>query len=147
MVEFNRLIEIIAAMQVASEQIIKKGAFDIKAQAAHNIVDNDQVDTGFMKSSVYVVTHDSSTYGTGNKEPPEGAELLPEVDAPSKRDEAIVAVGASYGIYQEMGSVFQPARPYLQPAFDDVAPSIVKAMAGLEAKIAGLIGATVLDNL
>jgi HK97 gp10 family phage protein len=32
--------------------------------------------------------------------------------------QAIVAVGAEYGLYQEMGTRFMPAHPYLRPALE-----------------------------
>ena len=124
---FNYLPLVPERVQEAAVEAVKKAAFDIQAIAALNA----PVDTGFLKSSIYVVTHGESTYGQGALDPPRGAELLDEIDRPSSSTVAYVAVGANYGIYQEFGTAYQPAQPYLGPAAEVVKPeleTIVKAM-------------------
>lgn len=72
----------------ASAEMVRAAAMQTEAQAKINITNNGQVDTGFMRQSVHA-----------------------QIGAES----AIVAVGAEYGIYQEMD------RPYLYPALERVA--------------------------
>jgi putative intracellular protease/amidase len=104
------------------EQTTRRGlealAAYIEGQAKIQIVENDQVDTGFMVNSVYHAAADAgSTYaaanGTGEYVNKAGEsvnrELAPEADLPAEYD-ALVCVGANYAIYQEM------AQPFLYPA-------------------------------
>lgn len=126
--------EIAAALPGIVGQLVRKAAFDIQAWAAAAA----PVDTGFLKSSIYVVTKDSSTYGQGVTNPPEGAEMLDEVSAPGSPTEAIVAVGASYGVYVEFGTVFMNAQPYLTPAAEAVRPMFIASLETLERYITAL---------
>ena len=68
-------------------------AHNIEAQTKINIVQNDQVDTGAMLNSVAVI----------------------DGELPASKQ---IIVGVDYGLYQEMGTVFQPARPFLGPAVE-----------------------------
>ena len=61
-------------LEGATDEMIKKAAFLVEGQAKVNITVNGQVDTGFMRASVYTKLQDGG---------------------------AIVGVGADYGIYQE----------------------------------------------
>jgi len=139
-VVYNILPEVAERMLAALEGIVNKAAFDIQAQAQSNIRTNEQVDTAFMFNSVYTEVgggenkHPYSDVGAPVKE---GQGLLPEVEKPPKY-QAIIAVGADYGLYQEMGTVHQPARPYLTPAVEKVRPEYDHALALLETKMAGL---------
>src|SRR5690242_5901592 len=139
-VVYNILPEVAAKMLEGLEGIVNKTAFDIQAEAQKTIRANDQVDTGFMFNSVY------TEVGSGDNKHPysdagapvkEGQELLPEVEKPKKYN-AVVAVAANYGYFQEFGTVHQPARPFLTPAVEKVRPEYDKALALLEAKMAGL---------
>lgn len=134
-VEFDRLPEIMAAMHKAQAQVIRKAAFDVQARAQASA----PVATGFLKSSIYTVTKSSSNYGQGAQEPPSGAQLLEEVSKPSSDLEAIVAVGASYGVYLEFGTSHMAAQPYLIPAAEAVQPSLNTASENLEQLIRGLV--------
>ncbi len=128
--EFNIFPELMAAMDKAAAQLVKKAAFDIQAKASKN--NGWQHPTGFLDSSIYVVTKDSSSYGSDVS----GAgELLPEVEPPTTVTEAYVAVGASYGIFQELGTRSIPPHPYLTPAAEAVRPSFVESMSRLEDKM------------
>lgn len=133
--DFNIFPQVMAALDKAASQIVKKAAFDVQAKAANNITANDQIDTGFMKSSVYVVTKSTSTYGAGVVAGSPGSALLSEVPPPETDTEALVAVGANYGLFQELGTSRLPPRPYLVPALEAVKPSFDAAMSALEAKI------------
>lgn len=128
---FNRLPELALLLQVVVGQLVRKAAFDIQALAAVLA----PVDLGALKSSIYVVTSKDSDYAAhaaaaASLRP--GATVLPEVEAPKSPTQAIVAVGMDYGIYQEFGTVYQPAQPYLTPAAEVVKPQFIAALSGLE---------------
>ncbi len=127
---YDLLPEIAEKLDKALDEAVRKAAFDIQGKAQAIITANGQVDTGFMKNSVYVVTHDESTYNDVQA-PEEGQELLPQVEKP-KAHEAVIAVGASYGVYQEFGTMHQPARPYLTPAAEFVRPQFIHALEKME---------------
>lgn len=131
---FNHLLEMRAAIRTAVGKTIAKGAFDIQARAASGA----PVATGFLKSSIYVELHNRSTYAEGVAAAPPGASLLPEIPRAEDDLTAYVAVGASYGIYVELGTKNAPAQPYLIPAADAVRPSVVAALDKLEDALAGL---------
>ena len=124
---YDLLPELAEKLETALDEVVKKAAFDIQALAQMKT----PVDTGFLKNSIYVRTPDESTYDDA-QEPEPGQTLLPEVAAPHKH-EAVVAVGASYGVYVEFGSVHGPAQPYLTPAVAEVAPMLLLALEKLEA--------------
>lgn len=131
MADFNHFQQLADALEEASSQIVRKTAFDIQADAA-NLA---PVDTGFLRNSIYVATWDASTYGHGGITP----ELLDEVETPGSEQEAIVAVGAEYGIYIEFGTRFMPADPYFFQAVDFARPYFEDAMARLEERMQGLV--------
>lgn len=86
----------------AKSRILEELALQIEAQAKINIVDNDQVDTGFMLNSAYTVTDESSGYSQArseskNKNPK--AEMSPEASAGDA--DAVIVIGAEYAIHQE----------------------------------------------
>lgn len=127
---------IAAALPQVVSLLVRKAAFDIQAWAAGAA----PVDTGFLKSSIYVVTSDSSTYGMGVTDGGPNAELLDEVDRPESPTEAIVAVGANYGLYQEFGTVNMSAQPYLTPAVEAVRPQFEASLEMLEMFLKALVG-------
>lgn len=75
-------------------------------------------DTGSLAASLYTVGPSGSTYAAAAAEAralnPD-AEILPELPRPAGR---LYAVGAAAGhaVYQEAGTRFQPAQPFLAPA-------------------------------
>ena len=87
----------------AEEQILRKAAFQCLAHAKVNIVGNDQVDTGFMLNSGYVVTQGQSSYGQLGANT-DGHEKAPERSAGKAK--AIVAFAANYAIFQEAHKTF-----------------------------------------
>lgn len=136
---WNLLPEVPGALDKAISKVVRKAAFDIQRAAAQNA----PVDTGFLKSSIYVVTKGASTYGAAaeNASGKNGdAELLPEIDQPPNDRTAYVAVGANYGIYQEFGTVNMPAQPYLTPAAELVRPQYLAAMRSLEGLLLSNLG-------
>lgn len=132
---YNHLPELTVEIEKVVSEMVRKAAFDIQALAQAQV----KVVTGFLKSSIYTVTKDESTYSSI---PDNGqGELLPEVDRPADKGTAYVAVGADYGIYVEMGTSKMSAQPYLIPAAEAVRPAFVAAMTELEAalKIGGVL--------
>lgn len=128
-VVFNKLPELSAALAKAAEQIVRKAALDIERGAKERA----PVATGYLRNSIYAVTHTSSDYGQGGGEPPKGASLLPEVEKPKDGHTAYVAVGANYGAFVELGTSKMAAQPYLIPAADAVRPAFTDAMSRIEA--------------
>ena len=126
----QRFEEARLAIHKAIAQTIKKAALDCEGRAKANA----PVATGFLKSSIYTELRDSSDYGNADA-PPSGAELLQEIARPPDDHTAYVAVGASYGVYVEMGTVHMAAQPYLGPALDAVKPGFDAAMEKLEAQM------------
>jgi hypothetical protein len=118
---FNNWQKVADSIRPAGKLVIKKTAFDGEAQVKAQITANDQVATGFMRSSVYVVLSDQSTYKGGQ-------DALAQVARPTNELEAIIAVAAYYAIIQEFGSIYQPGRPFFKPSMERVRASFDKAM-------------------
>ena len=122
--DFNHLPAMAAALPEIMSKLIRKCCFDIQAQAMAAC----PVATGFLKSSIYVLTKDTNTYGQT-----QGAgELLPQIPTPSTPLVGYVGVGATYGIWVEMGSKHGPAQPYLMPAAEAALPAFQQAAQALE---------------
>jgi HK97 gp10 family phage protein len=94
----SRIPAVTAAVLAKAALVVTKAAMDIEAHAK----DRAPVDTGFLKNSI----------------------AAKKVGALSWE----VEVHASYGVFQEMGTRFQPARPYFIPAIELVRPSYLAAM-------------------
>ena len=106
-----------------TERAIEMAAFRVDALAKININTNDQIDTGFMANSVYVVTEESSSYATtmpngvyswrpqkhGGATGEAQRQMAPEASL-KPGAAALVCVGANYAIFQEMDT------PFLYPA-------------------------------
>lgn len=120
---FNHFPQISDQLDTVLDQVVRKTAFDVQAQAASRA----PVDTGFLRNSVYTVTSAGSTYGQGGS-PPGDASLLPEVAGPSDKYSASVAVGASYGAFVNYGTRYMSAQPFWEPAIDAVRPSFESAV-------------------
>lgn len=102
--------KVTTAIKGATEASIRKLAFDVEADTKEKITANGQVDTGFMRNSVYTVTRDGATGGVGSTSvvdsngrtvKRESAPLADLGDA-----DAVVGVGAIYAIYQELKNSF-----------------------------------------
>ena len=125
---FNLFPELPELIQRAVIKATKKTAFNIQRLA----MENAPFDLGFLQSSIYVVLKDESNYGQGAKDPQPGAYLMDPVDPPESPTIAYIAVGANYGIYQEMGTVHMPPHPYLVPAAEAIFPAYEAALTALE---------------
>lgn len=130
---YNVLPELAAALHEIVSQAVRKSAFDIQKLAAENA----PVDTGYLKSSIYTVTRNASTYGQNLASGPPGSSLLDAVPAPESDTEAVVGVGANYGIYVETGTVHAPAQPYLMPAVEEERPKFIAALSRMEEHLKG----------
>ena len=126
----NGFDDIANKLDTALSQIVRKTAFDGQANIQQHIQSNDQIDTGFMLNSVYVKTSDESTYKGGEK-------ALPEVEAPPDNKTAYIGVAASYGVYQNYGTRFQPARPFFEPGLEETRAGFEAAIARVESMLGG----------
>jgi hypothetical protein len=136
---WNLLPQTPEALNTAIGRAVRKAAFDIAARA----IDGPPRDTGFMKGSIYVALHSGQNlypYPDGLEPTHPGAALLEQVEAPPNDRTAYVAVGASYGIYVELGTANMAAQPYLLPAAEFVKPEYLTALRGLEGVLLSLLG-------
>ncbi len=130
-VEMDRWAEVLAALDAGVEHAVEQGAIATVAAIQSVIEANGQVATGAMLHSVYYRTEKTSTYpGDGGG----GADLLAEVDAPGHH-EAAISVAADYAVYQNYGTRYQPARPFMEPGTLDAVPAIDNAFADMEGVI------------
>jgi HK97 gp10 family phage protein len=97
-VVYNHLPKIAAAIRPAAARAVAKAAFDIEGRAKTLA----PVDTGALRGSI----------------------AAQKVSDLAWR----VSVGQEYGIYQEFGTRFMPAQPFLLPAAQAVGPSFLAAM-------------------
>jgi len=117
------LEDVILQVEKATQRSLEAVAARIDGLTKINIVQNDQVDTGFMLNSVYFATRDGSTYAQTmedglhpwNPKKHDGVQgtavgqKAPEAPLPPAYD-ALVCVGANYAIFQEQ------QQPFLYPA-------------------------------
>lgn len=101
----------------ATKAAIRKIAFDIEAGTKAQITSNQQIDTGFMRNSVY--THTDQGVGGGAKSgrfasSGRTVERIAADPASLSGADAIVGVGASYAVYQEL------KRSFLRVSFERV---------------------------
>jgi hypothetical protein len=126
--QFNNWDAIADALMDGSKESVKKTAGQTRDAIRAHIISNGQVDTGFMRDSVYIVTRDENTYEGGKM-------ALPSVERPGSDLEAYYAVAASYGEIQDKGSVHLPARPFWDPAIDDMQDNLDDAMISIVRKM------------
>ena len=105
------------------------------ADAAHELRDNASeyaaYETGSLAASIYVTTHDGSDYAervsdAESRNPK--VVILPEVEAPAMSD-AVVGVAAEHGLFQEYGTRYMPAHPFLTPAAEEQRANIAAHVA------------------
>ncbi|HLH22445.1 MAG TPA: HK97-gp10 family putative phage morphogenesis protein [Chloroflexota bacterium] len=112
-----------------ADEVIRKAAFDVEARAKQAA----PIDTGALRNSIYTRTRKESGYGAA-RSAAQGANgqarMLPEHERPDDLA-AVVAVGAEYGVYVELGTRRMGARPFLGPAAEAVRPAFVEAMKAL----------------
>ena len=92
-----------AAMRAVEDEVLDKAAATCAGQTAINIRNNDQIDTGFMLNSTYMVSAKNDTY-SGVPRTGKNREAAPVADR--KEHESICAVAANYAIFQEFTQSF-----------------------------------------
>jgi|SRR6185312_14966042 len=117
MLDFNHYDEVFAGIDKQVQALVKKTAFDVEASAKGNAA----VDTGFMRSSIYVKTEDSSDNSAGGKD------AFPEVEIP-EHNAALIPVGAVYGIFVEYGTHKMGAQPFMTPAVEQARQPFLDAL-------------------
>lgn len=121
------LDHIMVRIEDASDEALHATALQIEGTAKRNIIDNDQIDTGFMVNSAYVESQKGSTFdktwkdGTYPAKKSGGSgevEKAPRLKLPNLFSAAAVVIGANYAIFQEL------KKPFLRPAGDEVAKQV-----------------------
>lgn len=105
-------------LENATADVLAKAAFQIEAHTKVNISQNGQVDTGFMRATVYAIPPDDadpiSGLETFEQARANAGGLNPDAEMGNKPSvppiSAAVGVGASYSIFQEV------KKPFLFPA-------------------------------
>ncbi len=113
----DRLANLPAEIRGKAARHVRRTAFKVEGYAKVGA----PVDTGFLRNSIYTVTHDSSGYTRASNDAHAqnaDAVMLPEVETPRDALTAIVAVGAEYGAYVNYGTAHQAAQPYLDEAIE-----------------------------
>ena len=132
MAGFNKWFKVAAALKPASASVVRDEVFFIADAIKAQIDANGQVDTGFMRDSVYAATTTESTYG--NATPPGDSYLLPE-EKPENELSGVFGCAANYGIYQNDGTRYLPARPFFEPGIEQGKAQFDVYMATMEARI------------
>ena len=130
MASFNNFDKVAQGLFDALADVVSETAFDIQATAASIA----PVDTGFLRDSIYVETYTQSTYGHGG--PGKfGQNLLDAIPSPRNQFTAYIAGGAEYSVFLELGTIHQPAQPYLAPAVDLAEIPFEDAVMAIESKL------------
>ncbi len=128
---YNHLGEIAAKLETALSQIVRTAAFNVQAGYQQRC----RVDTAFQKNSAYVVTSGESTYGeaasTAHAANPK-AVMLPEIEHPTSKTEADVAVGANYALVNEVGGVHHTGDGAMAKAVENERQPFINALGKLE---------------
>ncbi|MBE3039816.1 MAG: hypothetical protein IMZ62_13520 [Chloroflexi bacterium] len=140
----DRTISILAEYADAVQTAIGKAVLDIEGKAKENVTTHDAIDTGALRASIYSSSGGKSNFSSNMSEAHAAAltvgkhsgrrnwgfALAEQPEVPTKKLEGITGVGAEYGANIEYGgmaknpkqqkSTIVPARPFLQPAADEV---------------------------
>jgi HK97 gp10 family phage protein len=133
---YNKFPQSAQALHKAIAQVVRKTAFSVQAAAQQNA----PVDTGYLQNSIYTRTSESSGFGQIGTPTKPDSYAFPEVEAPPDDVTAYVAVAANYGIYQEYGTRYMPAQPFLTPAVELVRGDFEAALGSIEPTMKGMIG-------
>lgn len=89
-------------------ELLTAAGFQIEGLAKANIVANDQIDTGFMLNSVYSVAPGKDSYSAALSaaQARNPAAVMGPRQQPPDEKTAVVAVGASYAVYDEKRNSF-----------------------------------------
>jgi len=127
-VVYNRFPEIAAAFPVQLHKVVVQTTEIIQELAQSNA----PVRTGFLRSSIYRVTSEGSTYGEAQSPPTDDVYLLPEGPGVSDPYTGYVGVGANYGIFIELGTRYMGAQPFFYPAMEEGRSRFEAALAAME---------------
>jgi len=123
--DFNHFEQVYQELDQKIGELVRVTALKIEAKAKRSA----PVDTGFLRQSIYTTTEGGSDFAgasaaakkRGAKRNKAGsssaATLFPPVPAPM-HNQAVIAVGATYGIFLEFGTSRMAARPFLTPALE-----------------------------
>lgn len=101
----NHLPQIADALPSLIEQVVKKAALDISAQAKVKA----PVDTGALRASITAEPEDAETW--------------------------VVYSDKDYSVFVEFGTIHMAPEPYMRPAVDAVRGSLQAALAAIEGKL------------
>lgn len=122
-------VQIKRGFEKACARALREIVLDVVADAKMGITDQDAIDTGALRKSIYAETPGAPGYGAAaaaasaaartrgahSGRPNKNFEMLPAPE-PVGALEAIAAVGAEYGVYVEFGTVHVPPAPFFGPA-------------------------------
>lgn len=128
----NKTVQVKQGFYRGMDLAIRKACFDLEALAKRNVRDQDAIDTGALRASIYVNTSKKSNYairaseaataasttGKHSGKPSVGFKMFPEERVGAV--EGVVAVGAEYAHLVEFGTVHTPPRAFFNPAARDV---------------------------
>jgi len=118
------LDHVMMRVEGATDEVLHALALQVEGVTKRNIVNNNQVDTGFMLNSVYSASEKGDTFGEtwgagsyyGKKsDSMKDVTKARKLRLPNLFSAAAVHVSAMYAIFQEMMD------PFLRPAADEVA--------------------------
>ncbi len=107
---FNHFGIIADALPIVLGEIVSETADEGRQNIQGFIVSNGQVLTGFMHDSVHVE------------------------NGPNVQTKFIIC-GAFYGVYQNYGTRFIPARPFWEPGIEQTRPGFEARLANLESRL------------
>jgi hypothetical protein len=107
---FNNFGKIAAALPIALGEIVSETADEGRQNIQGFIISNGQVKTGFMHDSTHVE------------------------DGPDAQTKFIIC-GAFYGIFQNYGTRFLPARPFWEPGIEQTRPGFEARLGALESRL------------
>jgi HK97 gp10 family phage protein len=117
MEEFNHFDQLADEYDKKVGKLVRAAALKIERGAKERA----PVDTGFLRNSIYVITEDFSDDAGSFRRLARLAhgipDVFPKLPAPG-HNEALVAVGANYGVFVEYGTSRQGAHPYFTPAVE-----------------------------
>lgn len=108
---FNHWDAMALALQEGGERAVDNTAEHAVSNIQQHIEANGQVRTGEMRDSPYAKSQRFSTYQSDKH-------ALPEIQAPANSLEADVAMGASYSVFNELGTRFRAGKPFFVPGME-----------------------------
>lgn len=141
---YNKTAFVERALLESAREGVTKACLDTEAIAKREITQQNAIDTGAARASIYSHTPEKNKYAMaianakseaskGSRKlrksknaKPKVVHLFPDVEISkiASKPEGIVAVGALYGFYIEFGTARIPPRPFMTPAVETVGPAI-----------------------